>query len=168
MRSADVAMAVPQILFALVCVASFGASLTSLIVIAGLLLSPSSARMARAVTVSEMSLDYYSAAIACGVPTPRLLVTEVLPNIRGALASQAAINAASAMILEAGLSFVGLGVQPPQMSWGVLLQQGYSFIYSDPSYALGPAIAILLTVLCLNVAADRVAGVRALAMGADR
>jgi peptide/nickel transport system permease protein len=155
MRTADIAMAVPQILFALVCVAAFGASLTSLIIITGLLLSPTSARMARAVTIQEMSLDYYAAGIAAGVGKVRLMLTEVLPNIRGPLASQAVINAASAMILEAALSFVGLGVQPPEMSWGVLLQQGYGFLYSDPSYALGPAIAILVTVLCLNLAADR-------------
>jgi ABC-type dipeptide/oligopeptide/nickel transport system permease subunit len=158
MRTADIAMAIPQILFALVCVAAFGAALSSLVVIIGLLLTPASARMARAVTIQEMTRDYYAAGIACGVSTPRLLRTEVLPNIAPALASQAAINAASAMILEAGLSFVGLGVQPPQMSWGVLLQQGYAFLYSDPSYAVGPAIAILLTVLCLNLAADRLAG----------
>jgi peptide/nickel transport system permease protein len=158
MRTADVTMAVPQILFALVCVAAFGASLPSLIVITGLLLSPASARMARAVTIQEMSLDYYSAGVACGMSRLRLMLTEVLPNIRPAIASQAAINAASAMILEAGLSFVGLGVQPPQMSWGVLLQQGYGFLFSDASYALGPAAAILLTVLCLNLAADRLGG----------
>src|SRR6185312_13579535 len=127
MRGADIAMAIPQILFALVCVAAFGASLLSLTVITGLLLAPSSARMARTVTIQEKSLDYYSAAVAYGAGKVRLLWTEVLPNIMPALASQAVINAASAMILEASLSFVGLGVQPPQMSWGVLLQQGYNY-----------------------------------------
>ncbi len=139
MRTADVAMAIPQILFALVCVAAFGASLVSLTVIAGLLLSPSSARMARAVVIQEMALDYYAAAVACGTGRARLMLTEVLPNVAPALGSQAVINAASAIILEASLSFVGLGVQPPQMSWGGLLQQGYAFLYSDPSYAVGPA-----------------------------
>ena len=118
MRTADVAMAIPQILFALVCVAAFGASLPSLIIITGLLLSPSSARMARAVVIQEMTLDYYAAAVACGTGRVRLMLTEVLPNVAPALGSQAVINAASAIILEASLSFVGLGVQPPQMSLG--------------------------------------------------
>ncbi len=158
MRGADITMAIPQILFALVCVAAFGASLVSLIVLTGLLLAPSTARMARAAIVRETTLDYYAAAVAYGASRGRLLLREVLPNILPDLASQAAINAASAMILEASLSFVGLGVQPPQMSWGVLLQQGYGFLYNDPSYAAAPAILILATVLCLNLAADRLAG----------
>lgn len=155
MRGADITMAIPQILFALVCVAAFGASLLSLTLITGILLTPSSARMARSVTIQETGLDYYAASIAYGAGKIRLLSTEVLPNIFPALASQAAINAASAIILEASLSFVGLGVQPPQTSWGVLLQQGYGYLYNDPSYALAPAIMILLTVLCLNLVANR-------------
>jgi peptide/nickel transport system permease protein len=159
MRTADVTMAIPQILFALVCVAAFGASLVSLTVIAGLLLAPSTARMARAAALQEMSRDYYGAAIAYGASRTRLLVREMLPNIAAALGCQAAINAASAMILEASLSFVGLGVQPPSMSWGVLLQQGYGFLANDPWYALAPAVLILLTVLCLNLVADRLGGV---------
>ncbi|WP_239376299.1 ABC transporter permease [Frankia sp. Cj5] len=165
MRGADITMAIPQILFALVCVAAFGASLVSLIVLTGLLLAPSTARMARAAIVREMTLDYYTAAVAYGASRGRLLLREVLPNILPDLASQAAINAASAMILEASLSFVGLGVQPPQMSWGVLLQQGYGFLYNDPSYAAAPAILILATVLCLNLAADRLTAVDRLTGG---
>jgi ABC-type dipeptide/oligopeptide/nickel transport system permease subunit len=160
MRTADVAMAIPQILFALVCVAAFGASLLSLTVITGLLLTPTSARMARTVTIQEASQDYYSAAIAYGARKVQLLSREVLPNILPALASQAVINAASAMILEASLSFVGLGVQPPKMSWGVLLQQGYSYLYNDPTYAVAPAVFILVTVFCLNLAANRIGNPR--------
>jgi len=160
MRTADIAMAIPQILFALVCVAAFGASLLSLTVITGILLTPSSARMARSVTIRETGLDYYSAGIAYGAGKIRLLSREVFPNIFPALASQAAINAASAIILEASLSFVGLGVQPPQMSWGVLLQEGYGYLYNDPSYALSPAVMILLTVLCLNLVANRLSDPR--------
>lgn len=159
MRTADVTMAIPQILFALVCVAAVGASLLSLIVIVGLLLGPSSARMARSVVMQEMTLDYYSAGIAYGSEGLPLLFREVFPNILPALTSQAVINAASAIILEASLSFVGLGVQPPQMSWGILLQQGYGFLYNDPVYVAAPAVVILTTVFCLNLAADRL-GVR--------
>jgi ABC-type dipeptide/oligopeptide/nickel transport system permease subunit len=161
MRTADVAMAIPQILFALVCVAAFGASLLSLTVITGLLLAPTSARMARTVTRQEKSLDYYGAAVAYGAGKVRLLAREVLPNILPALGGQAVINAASAMILEASLSFVGLGVQPPQMSWGVLLQQGYGNLYNDPTYALAPAVLILATVLCLNLTANHLGNPRA-------
>jgi ABC-type dipeptide/oligopeptide/nickel transport system permease subunit len=158
MRLADISMAIPQILFALLCVAAFGASLTSLIVITGLLLSPATARMARASVIQEIRLDYYSAGIAYGAGRLRLMFREVLPNAAPGIMSQAVINAASAIILEASLSFVGLGVQPPEMSWGALLQQGYGLIYIAPLYAIAPASAILLTVLCLNLLADRAGG----------
>lgn len=155
MRMADISMAIPQIMFALLFVAAFGASLTSLVLITGFLLSPSTARMARAAVLQEIGLDYYAAGVAYGARKIPLMVTEVLPNAAPSIVSQTVINAASAIILEASLSFVGLGVQPPRMSWGTLLQQGYGQIYSSPLYAIGPAAAILLTVLCLNLLANR-------------
>ncbi|MBV0896219.1 ABC transporter permease [Microbacterium sp. NC79] len=155
MRFADISMAVPQILFALLCVASFGASILSLILIIGLLLAPSTARMARATLLEELRLDYVAAARAYGASTPRVLLTEVLPNALPGLLAQTAINVASAMILEASLSFVGLGVPPPAMSWGVLMQQGYGQLFSHPLYIVWPAVAMLMTVLLLNLVADR-------------
>src|SRR4051794_27820302 len=155
MRSADALMAIPQILFALVCVAAFGASLVNLAVIIGVLLAPSTARMARSVALNEVTRDYYSAAVAYGASPSRLLLRELLPNTTGALAIQAAINAASAIILEASLSFVGLGVQPPDASWGTLLQQGYGFLYQQFSYAFFPGLGILLTIWMLNVLVDQ-------------
>ncbi|MCU1597177.1 MAG: peptide/nickel transport system permease protein [Actinomycetota bacterium] len=156
MRLADISMAIPQVLFGLLCVAAVGPSLASLIIITGLLLTPSSARMARASVLQEISQDYYAAGVAYGAGQVRLMATEVLPNAAPGIASQAVINAASAIILEASLSFVGLGVQSPQASWGSLLQQGYGQIYSTPMYAIAPAVAILVTVLTVNLMADRV------------
>jgi peptide/nickel transport system permease protein len=164
MRSADALMAIPQILFALVCVAAFGASLVNLALIIGILLAPSTARMARSVALNEVTRDYYSAAIAYGASPTRLLLRELLPNTTGALAIQGAINAANAIILEASLSFVGLGVQPPDASWGTLLQQGYSFLYQQFSYAFFPGVGILLTIGALNVLVDQL-GARNLAGG---
>jgi ABC-type dipeptide/oligopeptide/nickel transport system permease subunit len=155
MRAADITMAIPQIMFALLFVAAFGASRISLIIITGLLLSPSSARMARAAVLQEIGQDYYVAGVAYGARRRTLMLSEVLPNAAPSIAGQAVINAASAIILEASLSFVGLGIQPPGMSWGTLLQQGYGQIYSAPFYAMAPAAAILLTVLSLNLLADR-------------
>lgn len=155
MRGADALMAIPQILFALICVAAFGASLLSLSLISGLLLAPSTARMARALANQEMAMDYYTAGVATGTPSLVMLWREVVPNMLPGIGSQAVINAASAMILEASLSFVGLGVQPPSMSWGVLLQQGYGFLFSHASYAVLPALFILVTILSLNAMADR-------------
>lgn len=155
MRAADISMAIPQIMFALLFVAALGASRPSLIVITGLLLAPSSARMARAAVLQEIGQDYYAAGVAYGARRSRLMLGEVLPNAAPGIAAQVVINAASAIILEASLSFVGLGIQPPGMSWGTLLQQGYGQIYSATFYVISPAVAILLTVLCLNLLADR-------------
>jgi peptide/nickel transport system permease protein len=158
MRTADAVMAIPQLLFSLVCISAFGASRTSLALVIGVLLAPTTARQARGAALSEMSRDYYTAAITYGARTRRLLLVELLPNTTGSLAVQAAINAAGAMILEASLSFIGLGVQPPDASWGTLLQQGYAFLYQRPEYAVFPGLAILLTVWMLNMVADQLGG----------
>jgi ABC-type dipeptide/oligopeptide/nickel transport system permease subunit len=158
MRSADTVMAIPQILFALICVAAFGASPVNLALIIGVLLAPVTARMARSVALTEISRDYYAAAIAYGASRPRLLIRELLPNAAPAIAVQAAINAANAILLEAALSFVGLGIQPPDASWGTLLQQGYQFLYQSNPYVLFPGVAILLTIWMLNVVADQLSG----------
>jgi peptide/nickel transport system permease protein len=155
MRSADALMAIPQLLFALVCISAFGASTLNLALVIGVLLAPTTARMARTVALQEMNRDYYAAAVAYGARRRRLLLAELLPNTVALLAVQAAINAASAMILEASLSFVGLGIQPPDASWGTLLKEGYQFLYQRWEYAVFPALAILLTIWMLNVVADQ-------------
>lgn len=158
MRTADMLMAIPQLLFGLVCISAFGASPFKLALVIGVLLTPSTARLARSAALNEMNRDYYAAAIAYGASRLRLLLSELLPNTTPALAVQAAINAASAMILEASLSFVGLGVQLPDASWGTLLQQGYGFLYQHAEYAIFPGLAILLTIWMLNVVADQLGG----------
>jgi ABC-type dipeptide/oligopeptide/nickel transport system permease subunit len=158
MRSADAMVAIPQLLFALVCISAFGASTLSLALVIGILLAPSTARQARSAALTEMARDSYAAAIAYGARRRRLLLRELLPNCTGSLAVQAAINAAGAMILEASLSFIGLGIQPPDASWGTLLQQGYSFLYQRVQYAVFPGLAILLTIWMLNIVADQLGG----------
>jgi peptide/nickel transport system permease protein len=155
MRSADIVMATPQILLALICVAAFGASEVGLIVIIGFVLSPVTARMARSVVLTEMARDYYLAAIAYGASRGRLARREILPNARRALGVQATIVAANAIILEASLSFVGLGIQPPAQSLGSLLQEGYQFLYQSVTYSIFPAIIILVLIWLLTVFADQ-------------
>jgi peptide/nickel transport system permease protein len=158
MRSADVAMAIPQMLLALIAVAAFGASEIGLIVIIGLLLAPPSARLVRGVALTEVTQDYYAAAIAYGASKPRLLFRELLPNLKRPLALQASLCAAEAILLEASLSFIGLGIQPPQASWGTLLQQGYGYLYQSTWYILFPALGILVTIWMLNLVADQFRG----------
>jgi ABC-type dipeptide/oligopeptide/nickel transport system permease subunit len=158
MRLADVTMAIPQLLFALVFVAAFGASTTGLALIVGVLLTPVTARMIRSAVLGELQSDYTEAARAYGASRWRLMAKEVLPNIGAPLGVQAAINAANAIVLEAALSFVGLGVQPPDASWGTLLQQGYQKMYSSTTGVIFPALAIFLTIWMLNLLADQLGG----------
>jgi peptide/nickel transport system permease protein len=153
MRLADVAMAIPQILFGLVFIAAFGTSLVNLIVIVGILLSPTSARLIRSVVLAEREADYVRAAVAVGETRWSIAAKEIFPNTTSHLSVLAAINMANALLLEAAFSFVGLGVQPPRASWGTILQQGYLNIYTAFYYAAYPAVAIVLVLLLLNVLA---------------
>jgi len=159
MRLADSAMAIPTILFALVLVAAFGASTINLAVIIGLLLAPVTARLARSAALDELKSEYVLAAVASGATSMRVLVSEVLPNTVPALLVLATLNAASAILAEASLSFVGLGVQPPDASWGTLLFQGYQRIYQSLWYPIFPGIVIFLMIWLLTLLADQLQSV---------
>lgn len=155
MRLADISMAIPQMLFALVFVAGFGASPVKLALIVGVLLTPVTARMIRSAVLVEREADYYAAAIAYGAPRWRLVLTEVLPNVLAPIGVQAAINVANAIVLEAALSFVGLGLKDPDTSWGTLVKLGYEKMSRSLGYVLFPALFIFLTIWMLNLLADR-------------
>lgn len=158
MRLADSIMAIPQILLALVFISALGADPWNLAVIVGLLLTPTTARLVRSSVLAELEEDYFTAAIAFGSPRYRLLLVEVLPNIRGPLTVQTALNMANAILLEASLSFVGLGIAPPEATWGTLVQQGFTKIYQSVSYIVYPALLIFLVIWLLNVLADQLGG----------
>lgn len=157
MRAADIVMAIPVILLALIFISGFGGNRWSLIVVIGLLLSPSTARMARSIALTETSRDYYSAAVAYGAGWWRLTLHEIFPNARQPLVAMAVINAANAILLEASLSFLGLGIQPPQESLGSLLQEGFQFLYNAGTYLIFPALIIVVLIWSLNVFADQLA-----------
>ncbi len=155
MRTIDVIMAIPALMFALILVVAFGSGLMSLAVIIGLLLTPVTARVARAAALTELRTDYYRAAVAVGAPRMRVIFGEVLPNTAPVLIARAAIVAADAIIIEASLSFVGLGVQPPSASWGTLMQMGYQRIFDALGYVVFPGIVIFLAVWSLNTVGDQ-------------
>jgi peptide/nickel transport system permease protein len=156
MRLVDVVMAVPLLLFGLILVAAFGTSVTTLALIVGLLLAPGTARVARAAVLTELQSDYCLAAVAAGVPRGRLLFGELLPNAAPALVARASLVVADAVMIEASLSFLGLGVAPPAASWGSLLQQGYTNIFSSLSYVIAPGAVIFVAVWVFNTLGDRV------------
>jgi peptide/nickel transport system permease protein len=155
MRTADATMAIPQILFALIALAALGASPISLPIVVGLLLSPTTARMARSAVITELESDYIVAAKASGFKSTQIILREMFPNIAPQLLVQLSINAAAAIMLEASLSFIGLGIQPPSASWGTLMLQGYSFIWNTTWYVLFPALAVSATILAFNSYGER-------------
>lgn len=154
MRVADLTLGMPVILLGLVLVAAFGSSTLSLVLILGILFMPATARLARAALLSELETDYYLAAISVGAPPWRIMLKELLPNTAPVLIARASVVAAEAIFVEASLSFVGLGVQPPAASWGTLLQKGYSSLYRSYWYPLFPGLVILVAVLALNTLGD--------------
>jgi len=156
MRTADATMAIPQILFGLVCISAVGASVISLPIVVGFLLSPTTARMARSAVVTELSSQYVVAAQASGFTRTRLIWSEVMPNIAPQLLVQLSINAAAAVMLEATLSFIGLGIQPPNASWGTLMLQGYAKIWNTYWFVAFPALAVTITILAFNAYGERI------------
>lgn len=159
MRIVDGIMSIPVILTALILVAAFGASVTSLALILGLLHAPVTARIARSAILVERHTEYCVAASAAGASWWRVLRREILPNAAPTLLVQASLNAASVILTEAALSFVGLGIQPPDATWGTLLQQGYTKIYSSYAFVTFPGLAIFATIWTLNVLADQLQAV---------
>ncbi len=156
MRLADLTLGLPVILVGLVFVAAFGPSTLNLVLILGILFAPATARLARSALLSELESDYYLAAVSVGAPTWRILLEELLPNTLPVLLARASIVAADAIFVEASLSFVGLGVQPPSASWGTLLHTGYTNLYTSYWYPIFPGLVIVIAVLSLNVLGDNI------------
>jgi len=115
---------------------------------------PYIARPVRAQVKALRSSEFVLAAIGFGVPTARILRVDVLPNVSGTLLVFVPVMMALNMITESALSFLSIGVQPPQASWGSIIQDGLSLLYTRPVVALAPGVAIVLTVLALNVLGD--------------
>ena len=138
MRVADTVMAMPAILLGLVLVAAFGTSTMSMVVILGILFAPATARIARSTLLAELRSEYYLAAVSVGASGRRIVARELLPNALPVLVARASLVLAEVIFVEASLSFVGLGIQPPDTSWGTLLQQGYANLYTSYTYSIFP------------------------------
>jgi len=154
MRALDGFLAFPGILLALTIVGMFGTQVQFLILALGIINTPYVARIMRAAVVGERSKEYVLAARAVGATAPRIMFRSILPNCLSPLIVQASLGVAFAILTEASLSFLGLGVQPPAASWGTLLQVGYSYIRVTPWYILFPGLFIFATVWSLNMLGD--------------
>ena len=154
MRFMDGLLAFPSVLLALTIVGLFGSSLRNLIMAIGITFMPVVARIIRAAVIQERYKDYVLAANALGAPGWRIVLRHILPNSFAPLIVQISLGIALAILLEASLSFLGLGVQPPRTSWGVLLAEGYGYITRTFSYVTFPGLFIFVTVWSLNVLGD--------------
>jgi peptide/nickel transport system permease protein len=147
-------LTLPVVLVALVVVAVVGNSLPILILVIGLLLWDRFAVVTRSATQQVASRDFIAAARAIGCSTPRILWQEILPNIMNSLIVVATVEMAHAVLLEAALSFLGLGVQPPLPSWGLMVAEAKGFIFFNPWLIGIPGAALVLLILAINLLGD--------------
>jgi peptide/nickel transport system permease protein len=157
-------LSIPLILVALTVVALVGSSLTVVVLTLGLLLWVRFAVVARTTTMQVRNLDYIAAARAAGASRAHIMLREVLPNILTPLIVVATLEMALAILLEAALSFLGLGVPPPLPSWGLMIAEGKDYMFFSPWVIMVPGVALFVLVLGINLLGD---GLRDL-LGAER
>ena len=154
MRSADFTLAFPALLTAIMLTAIYGPGLVTSIVAIGIFNIPEFARITRASANAIWTREYVLASRACGKGRWHITFSHVLPNIANVLIVQATIRFAIAILAEAALSYLGLGTQPPTPSWGRMLNEGQAMMYQAPWLAVWPGLAIVFSVLGLNLMGD--------------
>ena len=153
-RVTDVLLAFPNILLALALVAALGVGLRNVIISVGITSIPIFVRLVRASSLSVRELPYVEAARALGVPSWLILIRHVIPNSLAPVIVQASLQLGFAILIAAGLGFLGLGVQAPQPEWGTMLGFSRNYIFSDPNLATFPGLAIFGAVLAFNLLGD--------------
>jgi dipeptide transport system permease protein len=153
-RVMDLIMAVPSLVLAILVVAVLGPSLANTIVAVTIVYLPRYVRLVRASALGELNKDYVTAARVAGVGPFRLMVVTILPNCLAPLIVQAALGVSDAILEAAALGFLGLGAQPPTPEWGSMLADSREFIRSNPWIVTFPGLAILITVVAINLTGD--------------
>ena len=154
MRSMDVLLTFPTLVMGLLILAVAGASVTNIVLAIAVTLLPNFARVARAPTLSIARRDYVEACRSLGYSDARIMLVHVLPNILGDVFAMAALWTALAILIEASLSFIGLGVPPPAPTWGGMMRDGFERLIEAPWLSIYPGIAILVTVFAINLFGD--------------
>ncbi|CAM5768482.1 ABC transporter permease [Bosea minatitlanensis] len=150
MRCIDVLLALPNILFAMALIAVLGRSQSAALIAVGVAGIPGFARIARAQVMTLRSLDFVTAVRGFGGKPGYIMFRTILPNALSPLVVQAIVLASIAILLEAALAFLGVGVPPPTPSWGEMLRTGKSYLYEAPSYAVLPGLVLTLTILSFD------------------
>ncbi|MBM7095641.1 MULTISPECIES: nickel/cobalt ABC transporter permease [Alteribacter] len=154
MRCMDVLLAFPGILLALAIVSVLGGSLQNVIIAVGIFSVPMFARIVRGSTLAVRKLEYVDAVRALGATDTRIIFRHILPNIMSPIIVQSTLRMATAILTASGLSFLGLGAQPPTPEWGAMLSAGRNYMWDSPHIALFPGLAIVIVVLAFNIFGD--------------
>jgi peptide/nickel transport system permease protein len=154
MRAVDVFLAFPLIVLAIAIIAVLGPSLVNVMIALGLVAWTTYARVVRGQVLVLRELDFVQAARAMGTSDGRIIVRHILPNALAPVIVLSTLGMATAIIAEAALSFLGLGVQPPTPSWGTMLNEGRAFLRTAPHISTLPGLAIMITVLGFNFLGD--------------
>ncbi len=154
MRFMDIVFCFPAILLAVILMANLGTSVLNAMLAIGIIFIPGFARLTRAVAQNVQRQPFLEAAICLGMPGWRIVTREILPNVMGPVLVEAAVAFSYAVLLESALSFLGLGAQPPEPSWGNMINTGRGFIDQAPWISLAPGAALFLTVFSFNLLGD--------------
>jgi len=150
----DGLLSFPTVLLAITVVSFLGYGLVQVMIAVGVIYSPTFARLVRAETLALKNEGYMEASHALGSPLPKVVIRHILPNLLGKVVVQCSITFALTVVIEASLSYLGLGAQPPTPSWGLMLKDARDYLVQAPWMALYPGIALALTVLCFNILGD--------------
>ena len=150
----DVVLAFPPIILALLAVTLYGPGAVTLIIAIGVLFAPIFARITYGQVLSVKREEYVDAAKTFGAPTIAVMFRTVLPNVSAPIIVQFSLTMAAAILLESGLSYLGLGVVPPTPSWGSMVAQGQRYLTTDPHALLVPGIVVVLTILAFGILGD--------------
>ena len=154
MRVMDAIHAFPALVLALAITAALGTGIVNIMIAIGIVYMPSYARLVRGQVLSVRERDFVTAATLLGASMPRLMFLHIWPNVTAPIIVQASLNVSTAILTEASLSFLGLGVRPPTPSWGSSLQGGYQYLSTAPWLSIYPGIAIFIAVLAFNLFGD--------------
>ncbi len=154
MRLMDAKMAFPGVILALVMITVFGNGIGNMILALGIMAIPRFCRITRTGFMQVKEMEYIKAAKSRGISDFRIMVFHIMPNISSSLLVTFTLGISSAILSEAGLSFLGLGIQPPHPSWGRMLFEAQSYLLTDPLYAVIPGIMITILVLGFNLLGD--------------
>ncbi len=154
MRLIDVMLAIPSILLAIAITAAFGPGLRNVMIAVGIASIPTYARIVRASVLSVREQEFVEAARATGASDLRIIFSHILPNSMSPIIVQATLGVASAILSAAGLSFIGLGIQPPLPEWGAMLSAGRAYLREYPHIVMFPGVTIMITIFALNLFGD--------------